>query len=188
MILLVDNFDSFTYTIKDYFNQLHIDCSVVRSNCSLESLSGENFRGIVLSAGPGTPRQAGSLLNIIERYYNDLPILGICLGHQAIGEFFGAKLSKAKRPLHGKVVVAKCDEDYLFGNHRKLQVTCYHSLTLNNLPPALIPIARSDQGEILAIKHKTLPIRGVQFHPEAHLTEYGLSILHNWIIYNNIDR
>ncbi|WP_017730013.1 anthranilate synthase component II [Nafulsella turpanensis] len=187
MVLLLDNFDSFTYNLADYLRQAGAECVVLNNQVSPEQLSELNLKGIVLSPGPETPAKAGRLLQVLGTFYNKLPILGICLGHQAIGQFFGAALEKAHKPMHGKISMINCEEDYLFnGLARQLKVVRYHSLVLNSLPEALSSIAATDSGEIMAIKHKHLPIRGVQFHPEAILTESGLAMLKNWLRFNNI--
>ena len=187
MVLLLDNFDSFTYNLADYLRQAGAECIVHNNQTPIEQLSELNLKGIVLSPGPETPAKAGRLLQVFEAFYNKLPILGICLGHQAIGQFFGARLEKAEKPMHGKVSLISCEDDYLFqGMARQLKVVRYHSLVLNSLPETLSSIAATKKGEIMAIKHSHLPIRGLQFHPEAILTESGLDMLKNWLRFNNI--
>ena len=126
-------------------------------------------------------------MDVIEHYYALVPVLGVCLGHQALGEFFGAELFKAAQPMHGKLSQIQCSEDYLFeGLPRELQVVRYHSLLLRSLPPSLQSIAETPAGEVMALRHTSLPIRGVQFHPEAILTEGGLAMLKNWLSFNKI--
>ena len=187
MVLLLDNYDSFTYNLADYLRQAGAECIVLNNQTSPEELLHLGLRGIVLSPGPETPAKAGRLLQVFEAFYNKLPILGICLGHQAIGQFFGARLEKAEKPMHGKLSLIHCKEDYLFqGLARQLKVVRYHSLVLNSLPETLSSIAATERGEIMAIKHSHLPIRGLQFHPEAILTESGLAMLKNWLHFNNI--
>lgn len=187
MVLLLDNFDSFTYNLADYLRQAGAECLVLNNKVRPEELSKLNLKGIVLSPGPETPAKAGQLLQVVGAFYNKLPILGICLGHQAIGQFFGAKLEKAEKPMHGKVSIINCKEDYLFqGLARQLKVVRYHSLVLNSLPETLSSIAATEKGEIMAVKHNQLPVRGLQFHPEAILTESGLAMLKNWLSFNNI--
>lgn len=187
MVLLLDNFDSFTYNLADYLRQAGAECIVFNNQATPEQLSELNLKGIVLSPGPETPAKAGRLLEVFEAFYNKLPILGICLGHQAIGQFFGAVLEKAHKPMHGKVSMINCEDDYLFeGQARQLKVVRYHSLILKELPETLSSIAATESGEIMAIKHNCLPIRGLQFHPEAVLTESGLAMLKNWLRFNNI--
>lgn len=187
MVLLLDNFDSFTYNLADYLQQLDVECMVLNNKSTLASIQKLPLRGIVLSPGPETPEKAGCMPEVLSSFYNKLPILGVCLGHQAIGQFFGAQLLRAIKPMHGKISEIKCAEDYLFyGLPEKLKVVRYHSLVLQNLPACLSPIATTSEGELMAIKHNSLPIRGLQFHPEAILTESGLAMLKNWLSFNNI--
>lgn len=182
-LLVVDNFDSFTYMLVDYLRQAGAECRIVRNNEPMAQFTSEEVDGVVLSPGPGIPRQAGQLMNIIAHYYQHVPILGVCLGHQALGEFFGARLEPAHRPMHGKVsVVQVLTDDELFKNvPSAFAVTRYHSLLLTSLPPDLIGTAVTDSNEVMAMRHRLLPIWGVQFHPEAVLTQYGLRLLINWI-------
>jgi anthranilate synthase/aminodeoxychorismate synthase-like glutamine amidotransferase len=140
-----------------------------------------------LSPGPGRPETSGCLMEVIEFYQNTHPILGICLGHQAIGLHFGADLVKAHKPMHGKVSTVTHSNDILFtGIKEKMQVVRYHSLVLKNISESLAITAETEDGEIMAIKHKVLPIRGMQFHPEAILTEKGIQMLHNWARFYNL--
>lgn len=182
-LLVVDNFDSFTYTLVDYLHQAGANCLVVRNNESWSRLTQQPVDGVVLSPGPGTPRKAGHLMQVIAHYYQQIPILGVCLGHQAIGEFFGATLSRAARPMHGKVSTIQVQtSDVLFsGLPSQFEVTRYHSLLLRELPDTLICTAHTDQHELMAMRHRYWPIWGVQFHPEAALTQFGLALLLNWI-------
>lgn len=182
-LLVVDNFDSFTYMLVDYLQQAGAECRVVRNNEPMEQFVNEPVDGVVLSPGPGTPRQAGRLLDIIAHYYQQVPILGVCLGHQALGEFFGASLVPAHRPMHGKVsAVRKLINDALLRNLPvTFEVTRYHSLLLTNLPADLIGTAATSGNEVMAIRHRTLPLWGVQFHPEAVLTPNGLQLITNWV-------
>ncbi|QHV93600.1 anthranilate synthase component II [Spirosoma endbachense] len=182
-LLVVDNFDSFTYTLVDYLHQAGANCHVMRNNESMSRLTKRSVEGIVLSPGPGIPRQAGRLMEVIEHYYQQVPMLGVCLGHQAIGEFFGATLAPASRPMHGKVSRIRVQaDDQLFRNlPRQFDVTRYHSLLLLDLPDTLVSTAVTEEQEVMAMRHRTLPVWGVQFHPEAALTEFGVPILSNWI-------
>jgi len=181
LILVVDNFDSFTYNLVDYLQQLSLKINVLRNTSHSSDLFCDKYTGVVLSPGPGIPKKAGYLMKIIDYYYLKIPILGICLGHQAIGEFFGAKLAKAQKPMHGKTSNIDHNFDVLFQNiPRRFSVTRYHSLICTNLPNELQVLARTDIGETMALKHQSLPIYGLQFHPEAVLTEYGLELLRNW--------
>ena len=181
MILLVDNFDSFTYNLVDYFEQLGEQIQVVRNDIDFSQLDISIYKGIVLSPGPETPNKAGHLLDIIKTYHKQKPMLGICLGHQALGIFYGANLVKAQKPMHGKISKINLYADPIFkGIPSKIEVVRYHSLLLNKLPKELNGIAYSEDGEIMGIKHHKLPHYGIQFHPEAHLTSNGLTILKNW--------
>jgi anthranilate synthase component 2 len=187
MILLIDNFDSFTYNLADYITQCGAACTVVRNNENLTSISEKEYKAIVLSPGPQTPEKAGNLMQILDYYSTRLPILGICLGHQAIGKYFGASLEKAKTPMHGKISAIHFQPDFIFDQlPQQTTVVRYHSLILKELPVVLEAIAFSEQEEIMAIRHRTLPIRGLQFHPEAALTLHGLKMIQNWIKYNQI--
>ena len=191
-LLLLDNFDSFTYTLADYLHQLGADVVVRRNDVPLAELRQLDFEGIVLSPGPGSPATAGNLLAVIEAYYQHRPMLGVCLGQQALGEFFGAQLRRAARPMHGKVsdIDLLGDDPWLAGLPRRQPVTRYHSLALetNTLPPVLRPLAVTANAdrELMALRHATLPLYGVQFHPEALLTTYGLHWLRNWMRCCNI--
>jgi len=182
VLLLLDNFDSFTYNLLDYFAQLGLECKVVRNNVSIAEIEALDFQAIILSPGPGRPAEAGCLMEVIERYHQRLPILGICLGHQALGEFFGARLEKAAKPMHGKVAAITCQPDPLFQElPRHFNVVRYHSLLLTELTAALEPLAETVDGrELMIMRHRNLPLYGIQFHPEAWLTEHGLSLLRNW--------
>ncbi len=187
MILVIDNFDSFTYNLVDYLNQLNITVEVQRNNAPLNELISDKYTGLVLSPGPGVPVNAGYLMEILDYYHTKIPILGICLGHQAIGEFFGGRLIKAKKPMHGKNSFIFHDGDRLFDHlPPKFRIVRYNSLLCDNINTNLQTIASSDTGEVMALKHKELPIYGLQFHPEAVLTQYGLEILRNWKNINSI--
>ncbi len=182
MILVVDNFDSFTYNLVDYLRQLGQHINVKRNNSPLSEILSEEYKGVVLSPGPGIPKNAGQLMKIVDHYIGNVPLLGICLGHQAIGEYYNAKLIKAKKPMHGKISEVIHKNDPLFYKiPQRFNVVRYHSLIFNDLPDQLKIIATTRDGEIMALKHKSLLAYGVQFHPEAILTEFGLQILKNWI-------
>ena len=185
-LLLLDNFDSFTFTLADYLRQLGAAVVVRRNDVPLAALGVPEYDGVVLSPGPGTPAQAGVLPALIAQFHQQLPMLGVCLGHQALGEFFGARVVRAARPMHGKVTEMRCDTaEPLFAGLPALQlVTRYHSLIVAEpLPTALLPLAHTTgpQPELMALRHHTLPLHGVQFHPEALLTPHGLAILANWL-------
>jgi len=180
---VIDNFDSFTWNLIDYIERSGEKTQVLRNNISLKNISLKNITGIVLSPGPGTPLSSGFLLDYIHVFKSQLPILGICLGHQAIGTYFGASLVKSPMPVHGKISRISCNVSHpLFKNFPpQFSAVRYHSLLIENLPLALEPIAKTEEGLIMAIAHKTLPIFGVQFHPEAFLTEKGENIIQNWV-------
>lgn len=187
MILILDNFDSFTYNLVDYFNQLNVRCRLYRNNEELSTIQKDQYRGIVLSPGPGIPAKSGNLMKVINHYHKHVPILGICLGHQAVGEYFGARLAKASKPMHGKISNINTDSNFIFkGFNNSLNVVRYHSLVLHDIPDCLTVTALTDSNEIMAISHKSLPISGLQFHPEAVMTDSGLGMLRNWVRFNNI--
>jgi len=186
MVLLLDNYDSFTYNLHDYVLQLGQECTVVRNDeMSLDELGDLNFSSVIISPGPKTPDAAGITKQFIRRVHTSKPILGICLGHQAIGEFFGAQLVKADQPMHGKVSMIKHTGHFLFNDlPAQFEVMRYHSLILTGFDKTdLQVIATTAQNEVMAIAHKQLKIAGVQFHPESILTPQGLGILKNWFEY-----
>lgn len=184
MLLLLDNYDSFTYNLYDYLCRCGATVEVVRNDQIDTATIGDKYTGIILSPGPGEPKDAGKMMEVIQLYHNHLPLFGVCLGMQAIGEYFGASLDKATYPMHGKISSLRYNPTHpLF---RKIQspldVCRYHSLVLTNLNNApLHTIARSEQNEPMAIAHETLPIWAVQFHPEAILTPQGLTLIDNWL-------
>jgi len=189
VLLLLDNFDSFTYNLSDYLGQLGLPHEVWRNDRPLSEVLARDFKAIILSPGPSRPADAGIMPALIAACYRRLPMLGICLGHQALGEFFGASLTKAQKPMHGKISRIICQNRYFFeGLPPSFEVVRYHSLLLEALPPCLEALAYTDDAEnaLMAFKHRELPLAGIQFHPEALLTEYGLSILKNWLIHENI--
>ncbi len=183
MFLLLDNFDSFTYNLGDYIAQSGADCRVIRNNATLAQIQQNEYEGIILSPGPETPQKAGCLMQVIDYYAARKPILGICLGHQALGQYFGAQLVRAAKPMHGKLSSIRCrpDEALFAGMPPQLAVVRYHSLILNSIPASIETLAWTETDELMAFRHKTLPIRGIQFHPEAALTEYGLKMINNWL-------
>jgi anthranilate synthase/aminodeoxychorismate synthase-like glutamine amidotransferase len=186
LILLLDNYDSFTYNLRDYILQCGKECRVIRNDeMSLDELEKLNFSSAIISPGPKTPHEAGITMKCIERFYKEKPLLGICLGHQAIGEFFGTKLIKAKKPMHGKTSVISHNKSFLFKNlPNEFEVMRYHSLILNDVEKTELQItAKTKENEVMAIAHTHFKIAGVQFHPESILTPHGLQLMKNWFEY-----
>lgn len=185
MILMIDNYDSFTYNLVHYLETLDAEVKVVRNDAiSLDGIRTLKPEMIVISPGPGTPNEAGISLAAIDCFKGIIPILGICLGHQVIGQAFGARVIRAREPVHGKVHPIKHIGKGVFkGLHSPLQVTRYHSLILEKetLSTCLEVTAETYAGEIMGIRHTQYPIQGVQFHPEAVLTEGGMTILKNFL-------
>jgi anthranilate synthase component 2 len=182
VILLLDNFDSFTYNIVDYLGRLGQKVCVLRNDISIEKIQSLDFEAIVLSPGPGSPQNAGVMPRLLAEYAHRKPILGICLGHQAIGCHFGAKISKALRPMHGKISTITHSQKGIFEKiPQNFEVVRYHSLVLSEIPECIEIQAFTQENEVMAISHKDLPIVGLQFHPEAALTQHGLSLLQNWL-------
>ena len=181
---MVDNYDSFTYNLYDYLAQLGAKITVIRNDeYTLEEVKKMSFDGLVLSPGPKAPKDAGILMQLIEAYHRSIPIMGICLGHQGICEYFGGTLSKADVPMHGKTSMLTHTGHFLFENiPKQYEVMRYHSLIITDIENAnLEVISTTDKGEIMAVAHADLPIFGVQFHPESILTKHGLLILENWL-------
>lgn len=183
-ILLLDNYDSFTYNLYDYFCRLQCNVTVKRNDeIDLHDNVLKNAEAIVISPGPRRPKDAGITMQVIEAYYHQKPLLGVCLGHQAIGEFFGARLTYANKPMHGKTSLVCHQGDPLFHDIENPFVAMrYHSLVLTELPQCLVSIAQTEENEIMALKHRDLPLYGIQFHPESIMTHYGLNILKNWLM------
>lgn len=187
MLLMIDNYDSFTFNLVQYFQQLDQEI-VVKRNDEITIADIETFAPshIVISPGPRSPNEAGISLSVIEYFAGKLPILGVCLGHQAIAQVFGADIIRAKRVMHGKISVINHSGERLFANlNHPLTVTRYHSLLVGSLPDDFMLDAWFDDEvhghEIMAMSHKHLPIYGVQFHPESVLTEQGHELLQNFI-------
>lgn len=195
-LLLIDNYDSFTFNLVQYFKELDCDVSVFRNNqVTLQQIKETQYDLIVLSPGPCSPNEAGICLSIVEHFAGNIPLLGVCLGHQVIAQSFGAEIVRAKKVMHGKVSTIRHNCHDMFDSiPEKFSVTRYHSLIVraDNLPGDLQITAvsgnsmqdknddeREDECEVMAIAHRKLPIWGVQFHPESHLTAYGHSLLNN---------
>lgn len=184
MLLLLDNYDSFTYNLKDYFEQLGETVMVVKNDeLTVSELSNLSFDQLVLSPGPKTPETAGYMMEIIDYFHTKIPVLGICLGHQALGQYFGAQLVKAIQPMHGKVSSITHNSKGIYNSiSNPLKVCRYHSLVLKNLEnTALIITAETAEKECMSFEHADLPIIGMQYHPEAILTESGIQLLRNWL-------
>lgn len=187
LILLIDNYDSFTFNIYDYLCRAGAEVMVIKNDeKSIDELKQLSFSKMVISPGPGIPDNAGISLSAINCFANHCPILGICLGHQAIAQYFGYIIVKAPVPMHGKIDEITHDEQGLFvGVKNPLSVVRYHSLIAQtNLPSNELPLivtAKNRQGLIMGLRHKTLPIESVQFHPEAIKTEFGLKIISNFV-------
>jgi anthranilate synthase component 2 len=171
--------------LADYFLRTGVELEIVRNDVSLEALKKRPYEALVISPGPETPEKAGNLMEILGYYHDKIPVLGICLGHQAIGTFFGGRLAVNERPMHGKVSMVRqvCPHTILEGLPDTFEVTRYHSLELKELPPTLNVLLETRQKEVMAIAHTYFPIVGLQFHPEAHLTQFGFELIHNWVKY-----
>lgn len=189
MLLLIDNYDSFTHNLARYFRELEVDVRVIRNDkLSCQDIEKMNPRYLVISPGPCTPNEAGMTLPIIERFAGEIPMLGVCLGHQAIAQTFGAKIIVANHIMHGKTSWLKHSHSPLFsGVSDPFEATRYHSLLVDadTLPSDFIVSAWCEEFsdiEIMAIEHKTLPLMGVQFHPESLLTASGHLILNNYLM------
>lgn len=183
-IVIIDNYDSFTYNLSHLIKELGAEVTVFR-NDKFEMDSLEAFDKIMLSPGPGIPSEAGLMPEVIKRYAQSKPILGICLGHQAIGECFGGRLATLDRVFHGVATEGtQLGNDYMFnGLPRRITMGRYHSWVVSReyLPDCLEITAESDEGHIMALRHRTLDIRGLQFHPESVLTTDGREMMENWI-------
>lgn len=186
MLLMIDNYDSFVYNLVRYFEEIGEAVEVIRNDkIDMNFINSNKYSGIVISPGPKNPKEAGLCLDIINKFKEEIPILGICLGHQCIGHYFGSEIIKGEKPMHGKISEIKHDNIGIFnGVKNPLKVTRYHSLVIDSekLPEELEITARTSDNVIMGIKHSKLPIYGVQFHPEAELTEEGHKILGNFII------
>ena len=186
MILLIDNYDSFSYNLYQLIGEVNSDIKVVRNDkITVEEISDLNPECIILSPGPGKPENAGICIEVVSHFHDKIPILGVCLGHQAICEAFGGTVSHASRLMHGKSSKISLDYDYIFkGLPTEISVGRYHSLSLvkDTLPDCLEIISKArDDGEIMAVRHKNFNVYGLQFHPESILTPDGLTIISNFL-------
>lgn len=183
-VLVIDNYDSFVYNLVQYLQQLGAECTVVR-NDEVEPSYADQFDGVLISPGPGVPEKAGVSVAMIKHCAEKkIPLFGVCLGHQAIGVAFGAKVSRAPELLHGKTsVVTHSGKGVMAKVPSPFTATRYHSLAIekSSLPAELESTSATDSGIVMSVKHKSLPIEGVQFHPESVLTEHGYLMLANWL-------
>lgn len=185
MIFVIDNYDSFTYNLVQYLRQLGAQTEVCRNDAfDIKDLAQKNIRGIVVSPGPGSPEKAGLSVETIKRYSGKTPILGVCLGHQAIAHAFGAKIIHAKTLMHGKVSMVSADGKTIFSSINKpFSAMRYHSLAVQraSLPECLNISAETRDGEIMGLRHLQHPTEGIQFHPESIMTPVGKRILRNFL-------
>ena len=189
-LLMIDNYDSFTYNIVQYLGELGAAVTVLRNDeTTLEEVDAlmarEGINRLVISPGPCSPAEAGISVAAIQRYAGKLPILGVCLGHQSIGAAFGGTIIRAQELMHGKTSIITTDEQGVFtGLPRQFTVNRYHSLAIEraSCPEVLAITAWTDDGDIMGVRHKQLPIEGVQFHPESILTEHGHAMLKNFLL------
>ena len=186
MILLIDNYDSFVYNLARYVGELGFERVVKRNDhISLEDVKVLAPSHIIVSPGPGEPKQAGISMDVVRNFGAHIPILGVCLGHQAIAEVYGARVTRAKYPMHGKASMIQHNEKKIFKNIiNPLQAARYHSLIVSdeNFPKELQVTARCDKNEIMGLEHTIFPVFGVQFHPESILTQCGHELLKNFLV------
>ena len=186
-VLLIDNYDSFTYNLYHYLSKLNCKVDVYRNDkISIDKIRKKKYKKIIISPGPGNPNQAGFCLKIVRYYYKKIPILGVCLGHQVIGQVFKSKIVVAKNPMHGKTSIIKHIGKGIFkGLKKPISATRYHSLIIDNktLDKDLIVTAKTKDGIIMGIMHKKYNVHGVQFHPESINTPEGMKLLKNFLEY-----
>jgi len=183
-IAVIDNYDSFVYNLVRYLNELNDECTIVQRNDKINFDELASADAILLSPGPGIPKEAGALFEVIDRFHASTPILGVCLGHQALGEYFGAELIQNEAPVHGKSSEVRHNfNSPLFADvPEKFDVGRYHSWSiLNTVPDTLTTTAITENEQVMAMDHIRLPISGVQFHPESILTPEGRKIIANWV-------
>ena len=184
-VTLIDNYDSFTWNLFHYLGALGASVAVVRNDAaSVDEVLAEKPDAIVLSPGPRTPREAGICLDLLKTAHGTMPILGVCLGHQAIGDAYGAAVTRASIPMHGKTSTIHHRGEAVFrGINEPFRATRYHSLVVDEttLPPDLMVTARSEDGTVMGLSHRSHPVHGVQFHPESIASEYGHLILQNFL-------
>ena len=191
-IVVIDNYDSFTYNLVQHLEVQGASCDVILNDaCDVDAIAARAPQGIVISPGPCTPDEAGISLAAVARFAPSTPILGVCLGHQSIGQAFGGRVVRADRLMHGKTSPIAHDGKGVFrGLSNPFTATRYHSLLVEraSLPAELEISAWTSEGEIMGLRHKTLPVEGVQFHPESILTEEGMSLLGNWLTMVGVGR
>jgi para-aminobenzoate synthetase component 2 len=184
-VVVVDNYDSFTYNLVQYVMSLGVECDVrLNDKTTSAEVGAAKPDGILLSPGPGTPDDAGVTLDVIREQSGKIPIFGVCLGHQSIGQAFGGTVLRAPSLMHGKTSLIEHDGRTIYrGVPSPFEATRYHSLIVEeqSLPACLEVSARAPAGEIMGLRHRTLPVEGVQFHPESILTQHGVRLIENWI-------
>ena len=185
MILVIDNYDSFTYNLVQYFGMLGAEVAVYRNDAiSVDAIGALSPAAIVISPGPCSPEKAGISIDVIRRFHDRIPILGVCLGHQAIGHAFGARVVRAQRVMHGKTSPIRNDGRTIFrGLPSPFEAGRYHSLLVEreSLPECLTVSADTEEGEIMGLRHRDYPVEGIQFHPESILTPKGKRIIRNFL-------
>lgn len=186
MILLIDNYDSFSYNLYQLVAALYEDVWVIRNDAlTVEEIKQQKPKGIILSPGPGRPENAGVCIEVIQKLYHEIPILGVCLGHQAIWEAFGGRVSYAKRLMHGKTsrITLDTKSRLFYAMEKQIEVARYHSLAAveETLPDALRITAQAEDGEIMAVEHKTKRVYGLQFHPESVMTPQGSTLIKHFL-------
>ncbi len=185
MLLMIDNYDSFTYNLVQYFGELGEEVMVARNDeITLDTIQQLNPARIVISPGPCTPNEAGISMQLISRFGEKIPMLGVCLGHQSIGQVFGGRIVRARQIMHGKTSLIFHDDKGVFrGIANPFVATRYHSLVIEraSIPACLDITAWTEDGEIMGVRHRSLPIEGVQFHPESILSEHGHQLLGNFL-------
>ena len=185
MILMIDNYDSFTYNLVQYFGELGADLHVVRNDAiTIDQIKAMDPRAIVISPGPGSPRDSKICPDVIRHFSMAKPILGVCLGHQTLGWVFGAQVTRAPKPVHGKrSKIYHTGEGVFRGLPSPFLAARYHSLVVEpeSLPPQFVPTAWTDDEVLMGIRHRELPLEGIQFHPESIVTEHGKELLSNFL-------
>jgi anthranilate synthase/aminodeoxychorismate synthase-like glutamine amidotransferase len=191
MILVIDNYDSFTYNLVQYLGELGAEVVVRRNDkITLDEIAALKPERIVISPGPCTPNEAGISVPLIQRFAGEIPILGVCLGHQSIGAAFGGEIVRNDRVMHGKTSLIKHRGEGVFhGLPNPFEATRYHSLVIkrDTMPACLEITAETDEGEVMGVRHKQFPVEGVQFHPESALTKSGKDLLRNFLKAGNRD-